>query len=419
MLKETSAMDVGIFLDDQTRLLQLQMINLNVEDLQLIRAVKPHIEIQIKKVVVAFYQTIESVPEFQHFIRQHSTSDRLRQTLRHHIVEMLNGRIDDEYLQKRAAVAMMHVRIGLTTKWYLAAFYKLEQTLCQIVSELYLTQEEERRVIHAIGRICNFEQQIVLEEYEQVSKRLMKESQDEVKQDVRQTIGQISETLEVQSQETNERVMELVSSTKNVNVQLQNSIQEAQDTKQASELGYEQMRRLSEQNVQISNKAVEMTAMIQQLNSSSLEIQAVVEMVKGIANQTNLLALNSAIEAARAGEHGKGFAVVADEVRKLADQTKQSVEQIAFLIESSSFVTSQVIESIHTIQELVENGKEQNEKSLTVFHHISSAIDVTITDFVDVANQIKELSHVVEHIGDSSERLEEAAVQLEAAIQTF
>ena len=411
--------DVGIFLTDQTRLLQMELIDLNERDLNLLRSIKEHIETCVKDIVEVFYSTIEAVPEFQYIISEHSTSERLRQTLRHHIVEMMEGRIDDTYIEKRKRVSLLHVRIGLTTKWYLAAFHKLEKAMRDIVLSTDYPISYKNELIGAISKICNFEQQIVLEEYERVSSNIVEEQQEKIKQEVREVIGTISKDLEVQSQDTNESVIELIGSTKKVNSHISKSMEEAQGTKQASEVGYTQMVRLSEQTSEINEKTIEMTEMVKELDSSSSEIQAVVEIVKGIANQTNLLALNSAIEAARAGEHGKGFAVVADEVRKLADQTKKSVEQIAVLIGGSSTVTAQVIESIHHIQRLVDEGMEQNEASLTAFEKITSSIQATIKDFESVADQIEQLSSIAELIGESSERLARASDQLEETVSTF
>ncbi|RKJ61194.1 globin-coupled sensor protein [Butyricicoccus sp. 1XD8-22] len=356
---------------------------------------------------------------FREMIDTYSSTSRLHKTLTNHVIEMFEGRIDRTYLENRSKISNMHVKIGLATKWYLAAFQQLTCSMYNIIFDLNLHPEETRKAINAISKITNFEQQIVLEEYEQVAEIVSSEKREKVKQDVKQTIGSISKNLDQQSQRTNEAVMELIASTKSVNELLQHSIQNAQKTKSASNEGYKQIIVLSEQTKEINNKTIDMTKMVEALNQSSSEIQAVVEIVKNIAGQTNLLALNSAIEAARAGEHGKGFAVVAEEVRKLADQTKQSVEQIATLIGVSSQVTGQVIESIHQIQTLVQDGLVQNEKSLDSFENISKTVDSTISEFESVGIQIEELSNIVEKIGESSESLETAASQLEQTIETF
>ena len=245
------------------------------------------------------------------------------------------------------------------------------------------------------------------------------EQQNQIKQEVKTVIGGISAELEQQSRDTSQIVEGLIDNTKTVDHYVHNSIEGAIGTKHASEEGYQQMRLLSKQSNEINKKTVEMSQMVEALNSSSTEIYAVIEIVKGIAGQTNLLALNSAIEAARAGEHGKGFAVVADEVRKLANQTKTSVEQIAGLITDSSHVTSEVIEAIQHIQALVHNSIDQNESSLIAFEKISKAVDKTIEDFQHVGMQVRDLSHIVETIGDSTKSLEHAAGKLEETLQTF
>lgn len=411
--------DVGIYIDDSERLLQLKLIGLTEEDLQIVRALKPYVEARVKEVVDAFYGTLENVQLFRDIIQRYSTTERLSQTLRHHLIEMFDGRIDNHYLEVRRRVSNVHVRIGLTTKWYLLGFQKLEKNLHDIVFDLHLPLEDLKQANAAISKICNFEQQIVIEEYDLVAEKMALNAEQKIKTDVKNTIGDISNDLEAQSQEINDVVAELVDSTKFVNELLQNSIKDAQGTKMASHEGYEQLYMLSEQTKEIHTKTFEMTKMVEVLDHSSNEIQAVVEMVKEIAGQTNLLALNSAIEAARAGEHGKGFAVVADEVRKLADQTKNSVEQISKLIGMSSEVTSKVIKSIHHIQGLVQNGISQNEKSLSSFHNISVSVDRTIGNFENVGTEVQNLSTIVGKIGESTQKLEDASLKLEETIVTF
>ncbi|MDE4911768.1 methyl-accepting chemotaxis protein [Methylobacterium sp. 092160098-2] len=85
------------------------------------------------------------------------------------------------------------------------------------------------------------------------------------------------------------------------------------------------------------------------LNTAAARVDAVVELIAGIAAQTNLLALNATIEAARAGEAGRGFAVVATEVKDLAAQTGRATEEIGRQIGDIQTVTGQAVEAIGTI----------------------------------------------------------------------
>lgn len=411
--------NTGIVIQDSERLQQLELVDLTERDLQLIKSLKPYVEQSVVDVVQGFYKAVENVPTLREVIQKHSSSERLRQTLRHHIIEMFEGRIDEEFMEKRRRVAKMHVKINLYPKWYLAAFQNLEKSLRGIVYDLQLSSDEEGKICDAISKMCNFEQQIVLEEYDNYSAQLMEKQREIVKTHVKEVIGGISTQLEVQSQDTNKAVTELIASAKQVNSYLAESITEAKVMQQVSSNGHTKMLNLNEQTGKINEKTVEMAEMVQLLDSSSSQINAVVVMVKSIAEQTNLLALNSAIEAARAGEHGKGFAVVADEVRRLANQTKDSVAQIADLIGKSNGITTQVVHAIQEIQELVKNGIAQNAESLKAFDEISGSVDTSIVSFQNVGEKISELAHIVELIGESSGELEQAATRLDTTIKSF
>ena len=411
--------NTGVVIQDRERLQQLELVNLTEYDLQLIKSLKPYVEQSVVDVVQEFYKAIENVPTLRDVIQKHSSSERLRQTLRHHIIEMFEGRIDEEFMEKRRRVGIMHVKINLYPKWYLAAFRNLERSLRKVVYDLQLTSDEEEKMCDAISKICNFEQQIVLEEYDNYSAELMEQQRETVKVHVKEVIGGISTQLEAQSHDTNEAVTELISSAKQVKNYLSESINEAKTMQKVSSDGYTKMIMMNEQTGKINSKTVEMAEMVQVLDSSSSQINAVVVMVKSIAEQTNMLALNSAIEAARAGEHGKGFAVVADEVRRLANQTKDSVEQIAELIGKSNGITSQVVHAIQEIQDLVNNGIAQNAESLRAFDEISGSVDTSIVNFQNVGDKITELANVVELIGESSGELEKAATRLDTTIKSF
>ena len=109
--------------------------------------------------------------------------------------------------------------------------------------------------------------------------------------------------------------------------------QHSSDARNLAEDGQHVVDRSIKAMNQLSTMLSASSTNIESLNSKTVNIGQILEVITSISQQTNLLALNAAIEAARAGEAGRGFAVVADEVRNLAHRTQESAQQVQTMIE--------------------------------------------------------------------------------------
>ncbi|MCR8935112.1 methyl-accepting chemotaxis protein [Pseudomonas sp. A4] len=108
---------------------------------------------------------------------------------------------------------------------------------------------------------------------------------------------------------------------------------QASDARGLAEDGQQVVDRSIQAMNRLSSMLSASSSNIESLNSKTVNIGQILEVITSISQQTNLLALNAAIEAARAGEAGRGFAVVADEVRNLAHRTQESAQQVQTMIE--------------------------------------------------------------------------------------
>lgn len=111
------------------------------------------------------------------------------------------------------------------------------------------------------------------------------------------------------------------------------------------------------------------------LGKNALEIGKVTNVIQVIAQQTNLLALNAAIEAASAGEAGKGFAVVANEVKELARQTATATEDITAKIEGIQDSTSNAVEAIKQVTEIITLINNSQEKITSMVENQTRSSD--------------------------------------------
>ncbi|MEP1613605.1 MAG: PAS domain S-box protein [Roseobacter sp.] len=159
----------------------------------------------------------------------------------------------------------------------------------------------------------------------------------------------------------------------------------------------------------IVNEAVDAMARIE---SSTVEIGKIVQVIEGIAFQTNLLALNAGVEAARAGDAGRGFSVVASEVRALAHRSSESAREINDFISKSNTEVADgsrlVNDSGNALKEIVDGVSEV----VGNISDIQSASQEQAQGVAEMQQAVAEIDRTTQHTAALAEESAAAATQL-------
>ncbi|MCO3558672.1 methyl-accepting chemotaxis protein [Pseudomonas aeruginosa] len=191
----------------------------------------------------------------------------------------------------------------------------------------------------------------------------------------------------------------------------QSAAQVADDARRQAREGANVVEATIEVIRQLAQEVESSSESIQQLAQETASIDAVLTVIKGIAEQTNLLALNAAIEAARAGEQGRGFAVVADEVRALAARTQDSTKDIQARIER---LQAGVQNAVRAMQSGSLKARDSVERAAGVDGVLAATGDAVgrINDLAaQIASACEEQSRVIDEIARNISEVRELSAQ--------
>jgi diguanylate cyclase (GGDEF)-like protein len=142
-----------------------EMFSLTADDAKSLKNTKPYIEAEIGRLVEAFYELQTAVPDIALLIGDSDTLNRLRNAQRKYILDLFGGYYDIEYVNNRLRIGLVHKRIGVEPKLYLAAIQGLKQLIVAMIIKTVPEREAHSVIISALDKLMMFDISLVFDTY--------------------------------------------------------------------------------------------------------------------------------------------------------------------------------------------------------------------------------------------------------------
>ncbi len=166
----------------------------------------------------------------------------------------------------------------------------------------------------------------------------------------------------------------------------------AQNAAKAGQISRETAEEVNRQDEAVAS----MVAAMEDIGTTSKQIEKIIKTIEDISFQTNILALNAAVEAARAGDAGKGFAVVADEVRNLANKSAEAAKSTNTLISAAVSAVNNGSRIAAETAEAMKKVKEKTAETGELIVMIAEASAEQRESITEINRGIEQVSQVVQ-----------------------
>lgn len=144
---------------------RLEILSLDRETLNKLSKYAFVIEKNIDFIVNEFYKKQTEIDEISLLIGDSETLSRLRSAQRRYVLDLFSGSYDGEYVNNRLRIGLVHKRIGVEPKLYLAAVVSLKIGISEVLSEEVTEKNELVKLLNILDRLITFDTTLVFDTY--------------------------------------------------------------------------------------------------------------------------------------------------------------------------------------------------------------------------------------------------------------
>jgi rsbT co-antagonist protein RsbR len=134
-------------------------------DLARLASLRPFADKYTDAIVEDFYKLLLSHPETKKFFPDEATIRRVKKTQRDYFLGLFNGKCDLAYVEDRLRVGTAHERIGLSPKFYLGAYRKYMQLICNCLFDELKEPAKVREAFESIQKLVYFDASLAVDTY--------------------------------------------------------------------------------------------------------------------------------------------------------------------------------------------------------------------------------------------------------------
>jgi signal transduction histidine kinase len=147
--------------------LSAELVGLGPTEAKLLRDAGAVLAPQFSSIIDRFYERLMTYEPLREIVAKHTTTSRLKGTLRHYLVQIFSGDFDEQYAHERVNVGLTHDRVNLPLIWYLGMFSVLEHMVFDAMQPHYENKllKEWISVQNAVSKLIKFDQLLAVDAY--------------------------------------------------------------------------------------------------------------------------------------------------------------------------------------------------------------------------------------------------------------